>query len=282
MKAEVWFRKNIVWIATVIVVFLFTLIGIAISNSHKDLLDIVQGIFIFIVVALVLYFLWINNTHSWKEMLKKWSAFNNLIFVEKAGVKQSERIKNNPDKAYFGARKIKSSNYNDPFVEGTIGGRKIWLYSFTGFPPSGSYLQTASNSAYAVFGRLAGFGGQQQEYIKGWCMELETHKLPLSLAVNRTYVSNKDEIHTESGQFEKLYHVDIIQGQGTLQLLDPVMIELITNSGVSAFHFSDSSAVLFYTMPAPSLEVLNNMLSNGLKIAEQVDHNFPLDRYEKN
>ncbi len=101
------------------------------------------------------------------------------------------------------------------------------------------------------------------------------------MIMRRSFLGGKDKVNVESINFEKLYHIDVYEGRRTLRLLDPMMIQIIMDSGVAAFEFSDKSAVLYYTLHKPNRDQLDNMLKVGLKVAEQVDRNFPLGKYEK-
>lgn len=101
------------------------------------------------------------------------------------------------------------------------------------------------------------------------------------MIVKKKFLGGKDKIDTESITFEKFYQVDVYEGKGTLQLLEPNMMQLIIDSDIAAFEFSDSSVALYYTLYNPDQERLDKMLEYGLKIAEQVNRNFPMGKYEK-
>lgn len=213
--------------------------------------------------------------------MEQWAQEHNLHFMKDgARYLREARFKKSPNKKYFESRSVKYEHDTVPYIDGKIEGRNFLLFSLVGRAPANSYLRTV-HSPYHVIGNVKKTEGGVLGDFHGWCMELETHRLPVALAVYRTFVGNKDTVNTESRQFEKMYHVEARAGHGTLQLLDPVLIELITQSGIAAFEFSDSSVVLYYTMPTLKKDILDTMLDAGLKIAEQVDRNFPLGKYEK-
>lgn len=274
-------KKHIVWIGLLLIVLLAGFFGMSQSGYESDVLVIIQTIFaLFIVLLFVIMIFVFSSFYSWKTTIKKWVEDNNFNLIEDGKKLQLERIKNNPNKSYFNTRNIKFNIDNKYFIFGDVKGIKIWFYPFIGYPPQGSYLQTSKNPFHMITDILLPVGNSVG-HIQGWCMEIETIPLPLSMDVYRTYVRKKDEVDTESNKFESLYHVDVNNGRGTLQLLDPVMIEIITESNIAAFEFSERSVALFYTINTISREKIDNMLKVGLKVAKQVDRNFPLGKYEK-
>ncbi|MFA5135652.1 MAG: hypothetical protein WC505_07770 [Patescibacteria group bacterium] len=177
------------------------------------------------------------------------------------------RFRANPGKALYSARSFLSEideSRIGPFISGTVKGRPVWAYPFYGrHDLQPSLIDTRGRS----------------RYMRGWFVEIATHRMPVSLRISKRRLAEHDDIDTESRVFEKLYHVDVIDGYGTLQLLEPVMIEHITNSGISSLEFSDQSVVLLYSLSHPPVQVLDRMLETGIKIAEQVDRNFPMGKY---
>ncbi len=115
----------------------------------------------------------------------------------------------------------------------------------------------------------------------GWCVEVQTNQVPVFVRVMHKFFGADDTMDVESGSFENRYDLNVKREGAVLQLLDPVMIESLDKSHISGIEFGDSSVVLYLT-------VINNigdfdwMVEWGLKIAHQVDHNFPLGKYEKN
>lgn len=179
------------------------------------------------------------------------------------------RFHANPGKALYNARGFLSevSEYKvGPFISGTLRGRLFWVYPFYG--------------RYDIPLGLIDTRGKSK-FFRGWFVEVATYRIPISLRVSKHHLAEADDIDTESRIFEKQYHVDVIDGHGTLQLLEPVMIEHITNSRISSFEFSDQSVVLLYLLANPPVQILDQMLEHGIKIAEQVDRNFPMGKYAK-
>ncbi|XOU94632.1 MAG: hypothetical protein ACNFW9_01050 [Candidatus Kerfeldbacteria bacterium] len=273
-------KKQIVWVGPLIIVLLAGFFGMSQSGYESDILGVVQLIFaLFILLLFAIMIFSFSSFYSWKTTVKKWVSDNNFNLIEEGKKLQLERINSNPNKSYFNTRNIKFNINNKYFVFGNVKGRKIWFYPFIGYPPQGSYLQTSKNPFHMITDTILPVDNSVG-HIQGWCMEIETIKLPLTMDVYRTYVRPKDEIDTESNSFERLYHIDVKNGQGTLQLLDPVMIEIITSSKIVAYEFSDRSVALFYTMHSISRDKIDQMLNVGIKVAEQVDRNFPLGKYE--
>ena len=219
--------------------------------------------------------------------LKHWAMHYNFKFREKASnAVRMDRFYESRDKQYFKSRSVKPNFDEAPAIEGKINKRKIWIFGFIGVYPFNKILHTGGYKFWDFSLRNPIFPDNRKikdnrQKFTGWCMEISTHKVPISLIVRRNYLGGRDEIDTESHNFEKIYHVDVYNGHGTLQLLDPMMIQLIMDSGISAFEFSDSSVALYYTLYKPSRDQLDKMLGVGLKVAEQVDRNFPLGKFNK-
>ncbi|MFA6908865.1 MAG: hypothetical protein WC289_03170 [Patescibacteria group bacterium] len=142
-----------------------------------------------------------------------------------------------------------------PVIQGTIGGRDVWVWPISG---SLSLASVMSN-----------------RYFCGWCFEISTHRIPLTAAVTKKFLGHHDTLDTESNSFEKAYNISVKRDGIALQLLDPVMMELIQGADISAIEFSDQSVVLYHTLYPPTRESLAKYLYWGTKIAQQVDRNFP-------
>ncbi|XOU94633.1 MAG: hypothetical protein ACNFW9_01055 [Candidatus Kerfeldbacteria bacterium] len=210
--------------------------------------------------------------NSNKKNLEKWAKDKGLDFFAINARKQiKNRLKMNPNKNFFAANEIRQifnrsnavmipEKYIDgPYIEGYIRKRMIYIYPIKG----------------AMF--LSHFGSN----FIGVCLEIGTSKIPVNALVTRKYLYDFDKLDTESRYFEKLYDCNIQREGKILQLLDPVMIELIEYSSISAIEFSDSSIVLYSIIFPPKIEKINYLTYWGIKIADQVDRNFPMSKYEK-
>jgi hypothetical protein len=235
-----------------------------------------------IIAGLPVLYKVILFTSLWETKFLKWILDHGLKSNQNPDRAISERIAANPQKSFFQAREVEQKPLHKRIFEGMAENRKIWIYSLIGKPPAGGYLSSfeISNSISSHF-KLSGFVRQREFRISMWCLEFETTIIPISTFVYRRFVQNIDRINTESNDFERLYHVETYSGHQTLQLLDPAMMQILIDNKLTAIEFSDSSIVLYYTMSAPKKEALDNLYDVGLKIAHQVEHNFPLGKYEK-
>ncbi|MFH0805012.1 MAG: hypothetical protein V1916_02340 [Patescibacteria group bacterium] len=248
------------------------------DKENTELLQLVFGV---IITGIAVYFT--VKLSKTKYNLRSWSEQHGIGYRPINCYKEIwQRFDVSPEKKFLNARKV---HYKDPpplttvwgqmntreeqryfvdgpFASGTIGNRNIWIYKIDG------NLHVASVTWTSLF--------------FGWCMELSIHSIPVSVSVHKRFIGHHDKLDTESVAFEKLYDVDVVREGKVLQLLDPVMMELILHSGISAIEFSDSSIILFHTIFPPTKEDLDKYLDCGIKIAEQVDRNFPLGKYEKN
>ncbi|MFA6098676.1 MAG: hypothetical protein WCV50_02785 [Patescibacteria group bacterium] len=198
--------------------------------------------------------------------------------------KSVDRLAANRGKDYYKARQVMDSRDDGPFLEGKYKNRKVWIYEIVGEAVPGSGVGTSRTYVNQKENYLLGipFSSQKTHDLKrvfyGWCFEFSTHTIPFHLLVSRRFLEGEDKMDTESGQFERDYDINKDAGIQGLQLLDPVMMELIYNSKIASVEFSDSSVVLCYTQPQMDYEVMDNIMEYGVKMAEQVDRNFPLDK----
>ncbi len=215
--------------------------------------------------------------------LRSWSAKNQMIYKPTGQYHAIwERMNANKGKSFLQAREIlykdpppltsvwgrlnsqdEKKFFNDgPMSYGEIRGRQVWVYRMSGM-------------MHVTAKPIQGF-------FHGWCMEIQTNATPVSVSAIRRFLGHHDTLDTESISFEKMYDLNVPRVGSVLQLLDPVMMELIIQSGISAIEFSDSSIVLIHTIFPPQHEDLDRFLEFGMKIAGQVERNFPLGKYEHN
>lgn len=218
------------------------------------------------------------NVQSWAEMhamrFRKSGNWND----------QAARMEASPEKTFFRADQVMDFEDDGPMASGTIKNRKVWLYSIVGRSRPGSKIVSyRSRNLPPTHDILDVLMNQQSDDVEHimymWCLEIHTNPIPLAVAVSRKDINEEDIINTESVAFEQRYNIHNTQDSMILQLLDPAMMHCIMESRVDAIEFSDSSIVLYELNKHISLEVLNAMLEAGLKIAEQVDRNYPLAKY---
>ena len=89
-----------------------------------------------------------------------------------------------------------------------------------------------------------------------------------------------DEFDTESISFENKYGLNTKREGTVLQLLDPNMIEIFRNNDIPGVEFGDQSLALYIPYCTIKMRDLEKYLLVVIKIAEQVDRNFPLGKYE--
>lgn len=229
--------------------------------------------------------------------VKQWAQKHSFKYYNIGNqLRQAARMEANHDKDFFRADETMGMEDDGPYVEGTIQDRNIWLYVSVGSPRPGSSntitrereVEIPNTSNRSVFGYLANGGSsgthtvnQLQQVLYAWCLEISTHKIPHHLRVTRHDLRENDELDTESRAFEDRYDINNFDDSLALQLLDPHMIQLIEESRADAIEFSDSSVVIYEFKEHTTLEVLDALLAVGLKIAKQVDQNYPLGKYEK-
>jgi len=271
------FRKNYnreilnATLITYVVMLVFgvstVLVGI-LSNSPWRLVYIIVA-----MITVFIIFIVMGVKHKFNPAFPlgflRWAEKNNLSYDKKNLDRQLIfRIEANQGKKILKslANRIKNNTFKfkGPFIYGTIQGRKVWLYRAEG------------NLSVNV-------QGYQVERIY---MEIETHKIPERLMVYKhlTEFWKIDELDVESKDFNFKYGLDIEKGCESLQLLDPNMIEILTKFKLTAIEFSDSSVLLCEIIELGRIDAeikLDIFLHWGLEIAEQVDRNFPMGKYEK-
>ncbi len=266
---------------------IFALLGIFIIFSYlKGYYDLFYQLLFVVIFAGAVVIILYNIRRNFIK-LKHWAMHHNFNYHP--GFSRSlrlERFAENKNKSFFKSRSVQGNFDTAPAIEGIFNGRQFWFFGLVGVYPFNKMIGPTDykfgdfSMAQPLLASQKKINDRRQKFT-GWCMEFKTYRIPISMIVRRNYLGGKDELNTESVNFEKLYHVDIYEGHGTLQLLDPMMIQLITDSGVAAFEFSDNSVVLYFTLYNPNQDQLDKMLEVGLKIAEQVDRNFPMSKYEK-
>lgn len=270
-------------------------------NDHLDLSDTFSDPFIIIFYLLIAAFIIIplirrfgvaifgGFRHSKDSIPSHWSRRTGLrVFKGINQFRYTDRFSANPSKTYFSAPRIMLPNEETFFAEGKVGGRNLWLYRITGLPFLGSGVGTyrnreISSSDLTVTGSPLNKqpAVTSERVFYGWCLEIETKKIPQSIMLTRRFIGAKDMLDTESNKFEEKYEISNVKESWVLQLLDPVLMELAHKSNSSAIEISDSSVVLYYTLSEIDFDTLDIMLKDGIKIAEQIDRNFPLAKYEK-
>ena len=196
------------------------------------------------------------------DPIQTWASNKNLSYQEENKKAIIQRMQANPHKRMCETRLYFSwwGSTSGPYIEGRYRDRKIWLYRLRGRPLN------------------------QHEFY-GYCIEFATHQIPIHIIMAQKKILslffNKDDIQTESRMFEGKYMVYVNGDHGTLQLLDPHMIHLLDESNFPIIEFSDSSVAIFLLKQDISSKELDIAISAGIDIAEQVDRNFPLGKYEK-
>lgn len=213
------------------------------------------------------------------NVLKHWADGHGLKF-QAAGnqLKHIDRLTANKGKHFFNAEKVMNWQDDSIFIEGVIKDRKIWIYEIVGKPSFGSGMGTVRSVLLPDDAALNAGESRKSKIEKifyGWCIEVGTHSVPQKVLVTRKFIAGQDTHDTESHSFEDEYNVSS-EEKNILQLLDPVMMDLIHRSKVAAVEISDASVVLYYTLPRIDYEILDSLLEYGIKIAIQVDRNFPL------
>jgi hypothetical protein len=232
---------------------------------------------------------------SWN--VKAWAQKYGLRYFNIANqLRQAARMEQNPGKDFFRADEVMNMSHDGPYVEGEVRGRTVWLYLTVGRPRFGSLHAINERNALTsdpASTRVAGLRplesdilessvpAERQQVMYAWCLEISTHPMPHRLRITRQSMREADEVDTEWRDFEKRYDVNNFEDSLALQLLDPQMMQLILDSRVDAIEFSDSSFVMYELNKHTTAEVLDTLLEVGLKIAEQVDKNYPLGKYAK-
>jgi len=237
---------------------------------EATILTTFSTIAVIMIILMIIFSLTKKKGGSWgelKDVIHRWAMQKNFVYSEENQEAIIKRFDASPNKFFCNGRLyIKSafSTFKGPYVEGVVNDRNMWLYRL-----NGTVIPNAAETGF-----------------KGFCIEFETNPIPVTLKVDykKIYpgiVLSKDDVNTESGAFEKRYLVSVERGRGTLQLLEPQMIYLINESNFNIMEFSDSSVAVYFPTSKITLEVLDKVVEKAQKIAEQVDRNFPLGKYEK-
>jgi hypothetical protein len=227
--------------------------------------------------------------HRADDLPEHWSKKIGLrVYKGENTMRYVDRFSANTGKTFFNAERMIESNEGTFFAEGQINGRQIWVYRLTGTPPPGSGLGTLRNrqttrSRDTVLGWFTDNNSVTvtERIFYGWGMEIETKTIPQTVTVAKKFIKHEDVLDIESAAFERKYDISNTQDSQVLQLLDPVLLQYVQESQCAAIEISDSSVLLLFTLSEIPLETLDAMLQAGLKIAEQVDRNFPLASYKK-
>lgn len=243
---------------------------------YSPTLNIIAGIAAFLI-ALLLFYLIYYSLKPHYQWLESWASRHGFSVLKNSGQSiMEERLSANKLKTYFLARTVRHNIFSkSPAVTGKVGNRQVWVY-----PIWGMLLRGAGFTANYFQTSITGEPRSEQPLFYGLCIEISCHNLPLSLLVAKRNFGTYIDIRTESRQFEKKYRVMANYGEHALQLLDPVMIDLINKSDIPALEFSDYSVVLYYPQLKGDVKLFDNFLDYGLKIAAQAERNFPLGKYK--
>lgn len=263
-----------------IIIALFGIIVIWNDNDSS------VGQYLFLTGVIILAFKIARPFFNRESVLEQWAMKNSLSYF--SGNKRQDifqRLDASPGKSFCNARKIlgyssaqpvevslkeaikqvisRSKPYviSGPYVTGVIENHTIYLY-----PISGEIFNDSTFSPFKFY---------------GWCMEISANSVPVSVSVSKHFLGQKDDMRTEYNAFEKKYHINVPASAKVLQLLDPNMIEIILKSEIGIVEFSDNSVSLIHTIFPPTIELLDRYLNFGKRIVHQLEHNFPLGKYEK-
>ena len=272
--------------------------------------SIIFWLFLFVVVAAGV----VNLYHGMRRMFRlpdrneerafattwninAWAQKYGLRFFNIANqLRQAARMEVNPGKDFFRADQVMHMGHDGPYVEGVVKGRNVWLYMIAGQARYGSLhgisteTTSVSHRTSTLLKSLEPLGedffernapAAQQTIMYAWCLEISTQPMPHRLRITRRSMREADELDTEGREFEKHYDINNFEDSLALQLLDPHMMQLILDSHADAIEFSDSSLVIYELNKNTTAEVLDTLLNAGLQIAQQVDQNYPLGKYEK-
>jgi hypothetical protein len=215
------------------------------------------------------------NVRHWAERsgLRFWAAGNQM--------RQAARMEASPEKHFFRADRVMELEDDGPYAEGDVQGRRVYLYTFVGQPKLWSSKGEVRVRYPEYKPNIFGFGdraqaAQRTRIMYGWALEVATHPIPHRASVVRRDLHEGDQLTTESRTFESRYDITDVTDSLVLQLLDPAMVQLIEASRADAIEFSDQSVVLYEFSEHVTYDVLDARLEAGLKIAKQVDRNYPL------
>ncbi len=260
------------------------LVFIAIASlrifDHAKLFRIFAMLQSFFILMILLNTIYYNPVKV--GLVQLWSREVGLYFsYKKARERIKERFLQNPGKHFFGFRGspfMVRGMHPVYFVGGAIQNRQVYLYPIV----TSISGQKFSQSGYQSWHR------KNARTFVGVCMEIGTHRLPVDVTVSRGIISAPDDWDTESNAFERGFQINSPNRAGMLQLLDPVMMDLVHHAAIAGLEFSDRSVALYHVCGegfwgplAPDREKLNSMLYWGMKIAEQAGRNYPMGKYEK-
>ncbi len=258
------------------VTLLILILGLGASQALLQS-KVAGGLFTTVIVVAAMYGIYIYAAKA--TDLKIWAHQNELNYAQQGMRAMIDvRLASSPGKHFFNARSLIKSAAN-PAIPLTVGGILSPLTDLnpakiTG-PVAYGTIENRPVWIWPLVVQLFGVSVSKRPFL-GWCFELSTHTIPVRVLVTRKFIGSRDTLDTESTSFEKLYEISGQRDHSILQLLDPVMMELILHSQISALEFSDRSVVLYHTIPPPRKETLDTYLYWGIKIAEQVDRNFPI------
>ncbi len=256
-------------VATIILIYVYFKVGIEDNFLSEIILVLCLALFFLPFAFRVAY-----ERYYLPTQVKQWVAHKRLTYYSKNCYKRvQERFLANTKKDFFGAKRMKPNiiKYNtNYFIEGRISGRPVYIYPLVG----------------RTYGKLGGlfyaFDRQDAPAVfYGHCVEIGINEIPGDVILTRKNMGELDTIDTESGKFEKMYNINSPKEASVLQLFEPSMIDLINHIDIAAIEFSDCSIIMYYTLSVDLIKKFNSMLYWGLKIADQIDRNFPLNKYEK-
>jgi len=251
--------------------------------------------FIFVIVVVLLaitayIYLQVKGSFSFTKksdglnavLLRHWSQNYGFVFSDQFNeLKNIDRLSASPGKKFFDAEIMMQSDDDGPFVQGEYHERRIWVYPIIGKAPTPGL--SSGTRSFSSWNELAIPWEEKQDKKKEsymiftpWCLEMSHKRIPHRVIITSKKMHVEDWLDTESRSFEDDYDISGIRESEVLQLLDPVMIDLIYNSHADAIEISDGSTVLFHAQKKLDYDVLDRMLEFGEKIAQQVERNFPL------
>lgn len=227
---------------------------------------------------------WVRGRQEKSDLLIHWGRSRGLRVHEGYTMWHiTDRFRANPGKTFFEAEKFMMESDMRTMLEGQSAGRTLWVYPIVGKVFYGSMMGFSRSYVIDVHRQTDHLSGHVIErnqhgnvrVFRGWCMEISTKRIPQNITLTKKFFRAPDMLDTESRDFEKTYDVHGMQDSMVLQLLDPAMMSLILDSGAAAVEISDASLVLYHTAEEPDLEMLEKYYTCGIKIAEQIDRNFP-------
>lgn len=273
------------------VLTLVAILNLSYSKGSSNNLGLILVIVIFVVAAGAFMYLQAKGVfmgskrvgNSNQALLRHWAQSYGFTFSKEFNeLKNIDRVSASPGKKFFDAEIMMQSHDDGPFVQGEYHNRKVWVYPIVGKAPTAS-LSTGSrvfSSWSEGLTSLLNEKNQSREELylifQPWCLEVSHKRIPHRVIIKSKKMHGEDWLDTESRSFEDDYDISGIRESEVLQLLDPVMIDLIYKSKADAIEISDGSTVLFHAAHKLTYESLDQMLEFGIQIAQQVERNFPL------